>query len=156
MFGWPQVTVFTLGKSLIFLNMELIFTLKEIETAADTFRKAFADEKVFAFHGNMGTGKTTFITAICRSMGVEGPVSSPTFSIINEYNANGCAIYHMDLYRLKNSDEAVEAGVEDVLFSGEICLVEWPEKAPGIFPDNTINVFLELIDPATRKLIVTS
>ncbi|HTE26763.1 tRNA (adenosine(37)-N6)-threonylcarbamoyltransferase complex ATPase subunit type 1 TsaE [Flavitalea sp.] len=135
--------------------MELIFTLEEIENAAQKFRQTFKDDKVFAFHGNMGTGKTTFITAICRSLGVEGPVSSPTFSIINEYNARGCTIYHLDLYRLKNSDEAVEAGVEDVLYSGEICLVEWPERAPGIFPDNTVNVFLELIDPSTRKLIVT-
>ena len=136
--------------------MELIFTLGEIGNAVQTFRQAFADEKVFAFHGKMGAGKTTFISAICRSMGVEGLVSSPTFSIINEYNANGSTIYHLDLYRLKNSDEAVEAGVEDVLYSGEICLVEWPEKATGIFPDKTVNVFLELIDPATRKLIVTS
>jgi tRNA threonylcarbamoyladenosine biosynthesis protein TsaE len=136
--------------------MELIFTLEEIEKAAQRFQQAFTNEKVFAFHGNMGTGKTTFITAICRSMGVEGPVSSPTFSIINEYNANGRTIYHLDLYRLKNIEEAVEAGVEDVLYSGETCLVEWPEKAPGIFPDKTVNVFLELIDPATRKLIVSS
>src|SRR5688572_9296877 len=102
--------------------MELIFTLEEIEKAAQRFQQAFTNEKVFAFHGNMGAGKTTFITAICRSMGVEGPVSSPTFSIINEYNANGRTIYHLDLYRLKNIDEAVDAGVEDVLYSGEICL----------------------------------
>jgi tRNA threonylcarbamoyladenosine biosynthesis protein TsaE len=136
--------------------MELIFTLEEIEQAARKFQQAFADEKVFAFHGNMGAGKTTFITALCRVIGVEGPVSSPTFSIINEYNARGRTIYHLDLYRLKNSDEAVQAGVEDVLYSGAICLVEWPEQAPGIFPDQTVNVFLELIDPATRKLIVTS
>jgi tRNA threonylcarbamoyladenosine biosynthesis protein TsaE len=136
--------------------MELIFTLDDIEKAALTFRQAFKDEKVFAFHGNMGAGKTTFITTLCRVMGVEGTVSSPTFSIINEYNAHGRIIYHLDLYRLKNNEEAIQAGVEDVLYSGEICLVEWPEQAAEIFPDNTVNVFLELIDPATRKIMVTS
>ena len=83
--------------------MELIFTLEEVEAAAGTFRLAFADDKVFAFHGNMGTGKTTFITALCRSLGVAGAVSSPTFSIINEYVARGRTIYHLDLYQARTT-----------------------------------------------------
>ena len=136
--------------------MELIFTLDEIDEAARTFHQSFLDKKVFAFHGKMGAGKTTFITTLCRVLGVKGQVSSPTFSIINEYSSGDGSIYHLDLYRLKNSDEAVQAAVEDVLYSGSVCLVEWPEVAPGIFPDETLNVFLELIDPDTRKLIVTS
>src|SRR5688572_11381050 len=114
--------------------MELILTLDEIDEAARTSHQALVEKKVFAFHGKMGAGKTTVITTLCRVLGVKGPVSSPTFSIINEYSSGYGSIYHLGLYRLKNSEEAVQAGVEDVLYSGSVCLVEWPEVAPGIFP----------------------
>src|SRR5688500_3505643 len=114
--------------------MELIFSLDQIESAASQFLEAFADKKVFAFHGDMGAGKTTFISAVCRLKGVKTTVSSPTFSIIYQYEAGGRKLYHLDLYRLRSNDEAVQAGVEDVLYSGDICLVEWPQKAPDIFP----------------------
>lgn len=111
---------------------------------------------VFAFHGSMGAGKTTLIHALCAEKGVQDVVGSPTFSIINEY-AYTCegtpkAIFHMDLYRLKDEEEARQAGVEDVLYSGHICLVEWPEKAPAIFPDDTVHVFIETIGDKIRKL----
>jgi len=132
-----------------------IFQLTDIAVAASNFYASFRDKRVFAFHGPMGTGKTTFITALCREMGVSGNVSSPTFSIINQYLAGERKIYHLDLYRLRNTGEAIQAGVEDVLYSNDICLVEWPEQAPEIFPDETVNVFLEFIDPVTRKLSVT-
>ena len=135
--------------------MDLIFSLEEIEAAASTFLKTVPEKKVFAFHGEMGAGKTTFITAVCRSLGVDSAISSPTFSIINEYKTGDRRIFHLDLYRLKGAAEAIDAGVEDVLFSGDLCLVEWPEIAPELFPDDTVHVFLRLVDPVRRKLSFT-
>ena len=132
--------------------MELVFHLQDINKAAEAFWHFFPSERIFAFHGNMGAGKTTFIHALCTLRGVTDTVASPTFSIINEYRYAGGKIYHLDLYRLKDEEEALRAGVEDVLYSGEFCLVEWPDRAPGIFPADTVHVWLELVDPETRKI----
>ena len=129
------------------------FNLKNINAAAKALLDAAPDNKVFALHGEMGAGKTTFIHALCEAMGVKDIVTSPTFSIINEYNASdGGIVYHMDLYRLKSNEEAVNAGVEDCLFSGNICLVEWPEKAPEIFPDKTLHIHISVIGDEMRKI----
>ncbi len=133
-------------------GMELTFILNDIQTAAKEFWKQAAEKKVFAFHGEMGAGKTTFIHALCNEKQVTDTVGSPTFSIINEYESDEGIIYHLDLYRLKDKEEAVQAGVEDCLFSGDICLVEWPERAPTVFPDDTIHVYLYVINEETRKL----
>jgi len=133
--------------------MEVNFLLKEIDAAAKTLLAQTGHYKVIAFHGEMGAGKTTFINALCRAMWVEDVVSSPTFSIINQYKTNkGDTVYHMDLYRIKDEKEAMNAGVEDCLYSGNLCLVEWPEKAPGIFPDDTLHVTITSVDDNTRKL----
>lgn len=136
--------------------MEWIFSVETIKGTAAAFLKEAGPATVFAFHGPMGAGKTTFIHALCDVLGVKDVVGSPTFSIINEYRCNVDGkirpLYHMDLYRLRDEEEAQRAGVEDALFSGHICLVEWPEKAPGIFPEHTINVFIELVDNQTRRL----
>ena len=133
--------------------MELIFSLENIHGAAKKTLAATAGYKVFALHGEMGAGKTTFIHALCEAMGVKDPVTSPTFSIINQYNTGvGEAVYHMDLYRIKDENEAVNAGIEDCLFSGNTCLVEWPEKAPGIFPPGTLHMAISSVDTNTRKL----
>lgn len=102
----------------------------------------------------MGAGKTSFIRALCKLKNVKETVGSPTFSIINEYSFPGGLIYHLDLYRLKNEEEAIRAGVEECLTSGEICLVEWPDRAPGIFPEDTLGISLETMDEITRKLRV--
>jgi tRNA threonylcarbamoyladenosine biosynthesis protein TsaE len=102
----------------------------------------------------MGAGKTTFIHALCKAKAVSSTVGSPTFSIINEYSYPNGIIEHIDLYRLKDAREAVGAGVEDILYSGNICLVEWPERMPDLFPENTVNVFLESIDQQIRRLRV--
>lgn len=111
---------------------------------------------MLAFHGAMGAGKTTFIHALCDVKGVKDVVGSPTFSIVNEYifteDQVEKKIYHIDLYRLKDEQEAIQAGVEDCLYSDHICLVEWPEKAPGLFPDNTVHIYIEAVDGQTRKL----
>lgn len=136
--------------------MVLTYSLNETNKAAAEFWEKAENGKVFAFHGEMGAGKTTFIHALCEIKGVKDVISSPTFPIINEYkyDCEGTMrlLFHMDLYRLKDEEEAIRAGVEDCLFSGFICLVEWPEKAPGIFPDNTIHVYLELVDEQTRRI----
>lgn len=132
--------------------MEKTFTLSEINDIAQIFWDSFPDQKVYAFQGNMGAGKTSFIRALCTLKNVKETVGSPTFSIINEYSYPGGLIYHLDLYRLKNEEEAIRAGVEECLTSGEICLVEWPDRAPGIFPDDTLGISLETMDEITRKL----
>ena len=132
--------------------MELIVTLTNIKEQALKFWNLAGEQKVIAFHGGMGSGKTTFIHALCEVKYVSSSISSPTFSIINEYLFPGGSIFHIDLYRLDGEDEAIRAGVEDCLYSHNICLVEWPEKAPGIFPATTLHVTVDFIDNETRRL----
>lgn len=133
--------------------MELNFTLDNITAVANKFIEVTANYTVFALHGDMGAGKTTFVHAVCEAMGIKDNISSPTFSIINQYtNKEGRIVYHIDLYRLKDEEEAIQAGVEDCLYSGNTCFVEWPDRASGIFPDNTLHVTITAIDMITRKL----
>jgi tRNA threonylcarbamoyladenosine biosynthesis protein TsaE len=133
--------------------MELIFTLEEIHKAAQKLLAHIGVHKVFAFNGEMGAGKTTFIHALCEELEVIDTISSPTFSIINQYKTkNGETIYHMDLYRLKDQEEAVNAGVEDCLFSNNICLIEWPDKTPDIFPQDTLRITITILDTNRRKM----
>ncbi len=133
--------------------MEVNFKLEKIQDAALKLLSAAGSHKVIALHGEMGAGKTTFIHALCEAMGVKDVVTSPTFSIINQYKTiKGETIYHIDLYRIKDEQEAANAGVEDCLYSGDICLVEWPEKAPGIFPEDTLHITISSVDDYTRKL----
>lgn len=133
--------------------MEVNFTLEQIQEAAVKFLADTAGYKVFAFNGEMGAGKTTFIHALCEAMKVKDTITSPTFSIINQYNTDDDrAVYHMDLYRVKDENEAIHAGIEDCLYSGDTCFVEWPEKAPGIFPDGTLYISITSVDDYTRKL----
>jgi tRNA threonylcarbamoyladenosine biosynthesis protein TsaE len=134
--------------------VDFTYQLNKIDSAAVWFWQAVDNKKVIAFHGAMGSGKTTFIHALCEVKGVKDVVGSPTFSIINEYCFPGGMIYHVDLYRLKDEQEATRAGVEDCLYSDHICFVEWPEKAPGIFPIDTIRVSIEVVDSQTRHLTI--
>ncbi len=133
--------------------MEITFTLSEINKAASDIFAIAKDKKIWALHGEMGAGKTTFIHALCEYLGVKSAIGSPTYSIINEYQSSkGGTIYHMDWYRLKDEEEALQAGVEDTLLSGNLCLVEWPERAEGLLPDDAIHIYLSLIDENTRAI----
>ncbi len=109
--------------------------------------------KVFAFYGKMGAGKTTFIKALCEVLGVEDVITSPTFAIINEYtDGNGDPIYHFDFYRIKKLEEVYDMGYEDYFYSGNLCLLEWPELIEEILPENVIKVTIEEQPDGTRKL----
>jgi tRNA threonylcarbamoyladenosine biosynthesis protein TsaE len=136
--------------------METEVSLGHLDAFARQFWQYAGEARVFAFHGEMGAGKTTLITALCQFKGVYENMSSPTFSIINEYafqqNEETKTIYHIDLYRLKDEEEVIRAGVEDCLYSGAICLVEWPEIAAHLFDENTVHVYVETAGAATRKL----
>jgi tRNA threonylcarbamoyladenosine biosynthesis protein TsaE len=136
--------------------MEWTFSLKQIRQIATSFWKTTNQATIFAFHGEMGSGKTTFIHALCDVKQVKDVVGSPTFSIINEYayieNEIEKKIFHIDLYRLKDEAEATQAGVEDCLYSGHICLVEWPEKISSLLPPGTIHVYIKVLGEQNRSL----
>ena len=136
--------------------MTLQVSLEELPHLAQQLWSSAEKSRVVAFHGEMGAGKTTLISAICHYKGVKDAVGSPTFSIINEYlfeeEGKPQKIYHIDLYRLKDEEEVRNAGVEDVIYSGNICFVEWPEKAPFLFDDKTVQVYLEAINEEEREV----
>ncbi|RYF96982.1 MAG: tRNA (adenosine(37)-N6)-threonylcarbamoyltransferase complex ATPase subunit type 1 TsaE [Chitinophagaceae bacterium] len=137
--------------------MELIYSLETIAEIATQFWKLNEGVTVFALHGEMGAGKTTLVHALCDAKGVKDVVGSPTFSIINEYafeegNGGEKKIFHIDLYRLQDEEEAIRAGVEDCLYSDHICLVEWPERALSIFPDHTAHIYINVVNSGTRRL----
>ncbi len=132
-------------------------TLEALPEAAKQFVALMGDETVYAFHGEMGAGKTTFIRELCRALGVEEDfTNSPSFSIINEYRSDTTAelIYHFDLYRLENIDEALEIGVEDYFDSGALCLLEWPERIEPLLPDDTVVVDIKVNPDQSRTLTV--
>lgn len=119
-----------------------IESLETIRQAAHAFIAGMDDRTVFAFHGNMGAGKTTFIKAICEELGVEDVINSPTFAIINEYRSDttGELIYHFDFYRINKLSEAEDIGTEDYFYSGALCFIEWPEKIEDLLPGDVVNV----------------
>lgn len=137
--------------------MTLKVSIDELDDFATRFWKQVKNAKLFAFHGEMGAGKTTLITALCKQKGVEDIISSPTFSIINEYRFRDkdnkeIKIYHLDLYRLNSLEEIIQAGVEDCIYSGDICFIEWPEKAPALLDENTVHVYITIIDTLNRQI----
>ena len=130
-----------------------IKSLETIHEVAKEFVKGMGDGKVFAFYGKMGAGKTTFIKALCEVLGVEDVITSPTFAIINEYtDGNGNPIYHFDFYRIKKLEEVYDMGYEDYFYSGNLCLLEWPELIEDILPENVIKVTIDEQPDGTRKL----
>lgn len=112
---------------------------------------AFAKgDKFFIFEGEMAAGKTTFIKSFCEVLGVEDVVSSPTFSIVNEYESPNGSVYHFDFYRLKNIQEAYDIGYEEYFYSGDYCLVEWPSKVEELLPEKYIKVEIEITGDEQR------
>lgn len=137
----------------------IIKDLDSIQAAAGEFISLMGDHTVFAFNGQMGAGKTTFINALAKALGVEDdPTGSPTFAIINEYRSDTTAelIYHFDLYRIENLEQAFDIGIEDYLDSGAVCLIEWPDRIADILPDDTVTVDIRVLDDGQRILTMNS
>ncbi|HXI00129.1 MAG TPA: tRNA (adenosine(37)-N6)-threonylcarbamoyltransferase complex ATPase subunit type 1 TsaE [Sphingobacteriaceae bacterium] len=117
-----------------------VSSLNRLPQVADKLLDYAADERIFLFEGEMGTGKTTFIKTLCDRLNINEVASSPTFSIVNEYSSEKGPIYHFDFYRLKNETEAFDLGYEDYFYSGYYCFIEWPEKIPNLWPEKYISV----------------
>ena len=127
--------------------------IKDIDRAAEEFLRKIGDRKLVAFFAPMGAGKTTFTTAICRALGVTDPVGSPTFAIVNEYmRADGEPMYHFDVYRINKLSEAIDIGLEDYLYSGCLCIMEWPENIEELLPEDTLRVDILVNPDGSRTL----
>ncbi len=132
-------------------------SVEALESAAHDFIAQMGDETVYAFYGEMGAGKTTFINALVRGLGVDSDqTGSPSFAIVNEYRSDTTAelIYHFDLYRLENPEEALDLGIEDYFDSGALCLLEWPERIDALLPDDTVKVEIKVNDDGSRTITV--
>lgn len=130
-------------------------TPEALPEAAEKFMSLMDDRTIYAFTGEMGAGKTTFINALAKALGVEeDPTGSPTFSIVNEYRSDTTAelIYHFDLYRIEDLEQAFDIGIEDYLDSGALCLIEWPDRIADILPDDTVNVEITVNPDGGRTL----
>ena len=132
-----------------------IATLADINRAAELFLKEIGDNNLWAFYGSMGAGKTTFTVALCKALGVtDDSVCSPTFTIVNEYKRkNGSPVFHFDFYRIRHNSEAMNIGLEDYLYSGEICIMEWPENVEDLLPDETIRIRISVGEDLSRDLV---
>ena len=129
--------------------------ISDIDTAAKIFVEKFGDKKIFAFYGEMGAGKTTFIKAVCKSMEVTGTITSPTFSLVNEYKTdNGMTIYHFDFYRIENIEEVYDFGYEDYFYSDKMCFIEWPELVETLLPEDVVEVKISVDDNEQRLISV--
>ena len=134
--------------------MEIVIeNINEIRSAAREFLNIMGDNTVFAFYGSMGAGKTTFIKALCEELGVTETVGSPTFAIINEYkDVKGLPIYHFDFYRINKLEEVYDFGYEDYFYSGNLCLIEWPELVESLLPENTVRISIEELEDGSRMI----
>ncbi len=131
------------------MNQYLCKSLEELKVLAQTLIESHPNDRLFAFRGQMGAGKTTFIKAVCSYLGCSEPVTSPTFAIVNEYQGSAGTIYHFDFYRLKNSAEAINIGFDDYIYSNDYCLMEWPEIVEDIIPKNIVDVTIS-VDESTN------
>jgi len=135
------------------MNKITISSLQELDNAAARFLELAGGNTVIAFSGELGAGKTTFIQAICRNLGIEVEVNSPTFSLVNEYfTPEGNSIFHFDLYRIETPEELFDMGYEEYFYSGSLCLIEWPEKAKKLIPENALWVKIEIGENEARQL----
>lgn len=135
-------------------NKITINGLENIKTAAQEFVEHIGDNKVFAFYGKMGAGKTTFIKAVCECLGVEDTVTSPTFAIVNEYQSTKVdyPIFHFDFYRIKKLEEVYDMGYEDYFYGGGVCFIEWPELIEELLPEDAVKVEIKENEDGTRTV----
>ena len=131
------------------IKIQNIDTIRE---SAREFIQNIGDSKVFAFYGKMGAGKTTFVKAICEELGVEDVITSPTFAIVNEYEANNQSIFHFDFYRIKRLEEVYDMGYEDYFYSGALCFIEWPELIEDLLPEDAVKVTITENADGTRTV----
>lgn len=132
---------------------EIKFGLDSLSVAAEEFIKDIGNFRIFLFDGEMGAGKTTFIAEVCRQLGADDDFGSPTFSLVNEYvDSNGNSIYHFDLYRIDNLKEIMDMGAEEYFNSGNLCLVEWPDRLGELEPEEARKVTISVNPDDTRTL----
>jgi tRNA threonylcarbamoyladenosine biosynthesis protein TsaE len=135
------------------VEVSRLFQLRELAEVAGELLKLAGDRKVWLLNGDLGAGKTTLIKALCTALGVRSGMTSPTFSIINEYHTGaGDPVYHFDFYRLKDENEAFDIGVDEYLDSGRYCFIEWPDKIPSLIPGRHLSIHLRIVEMETRHL----
>ncbi len=135
--------------------MNIIFSIDQLEEVA---QKIISEnpKKVILFHGEMGVGKTTLIKQLCKTLGVTGATSSPTFSLVNEYEADdNQLVYHFDFYRLNKEEEALDMGIDDYLYSSNWCFIEWAEKIPNLIPETHSVITISLLPEGKRSLTLS-
>lgn len=130
------------------------YNLDGIDEVSATILEHTATQRIFLFYGEMGAGKTTLIKALCANLGVREPATSPTFSIVNEYESSCGKVYHFDFYRLKTETEALDMGYEEYFYSGAYCFIEWPEKIPTLLPEHFVRVSIGLAGGEEREISV--
>jgi len=130
-------------------------SVKDLKTLAEDILKKGGNEKVYLLQGDLGSGKTTLVKFFCSSLGVNDGVTSPTFSIVNEYSGNGNPIYHFDFYRIEKEEEAFDLGCEEYFYSGHYCFIEWPEKIPSLLPSHFVEIHLEHKNDNLRTISLT-
>ena len=132
----------------------IIDNIDSIGKAAKEFVAQMGEHTIFAFYGKMGSGKTTFIKAICEELGVEDVITSPTFAIVNEYHTATAdeVIYHFDFYRIKKTEEVYDMGYEEYFYSGDVCFIEWPELIEDLLPDDAVRVSIHEIEDGKREV----
>lgn len=133
-----------------------IASVDELPATAQSLLSFAGSQKIFLFYGNMGAGKTTFIKEFCAQLDVAEAVTSPTFSIVNEYVGSTAHVYHFDFYRLKNQEEALDMGYEEYFYSGNYCLIEWPEKIPDLLPLHYIKISIQVDENQLRRFTFES
>ncbi|WP_158825798.1 tRNA (adenosine(37)-N6)-threonylcarbamoyltransferase complex ATPase subunit type 1 TsaE [Mucilaginibacter lacusdianchii] len=138
------------------MNPQLAQTVNLPVELADTAQNLLdfaGNQKIFLFYGDMGAGKTTFIKALCERLGITDDVTSPTFSIVNEYIGTSAKIYHFDFYRLKNQNEALDMGYEEYFYSDAYCFIEWPEKIPDLLPEHYTKISIQVLNASSRRFV---
>lgn len=133
-----------------------ISTISDLPAASSQILSFLKNHKIVAFYGSMGVGKTTLINALCKTLGVDDIINSPTFSIVNQYDTNdGMTIYHFDFYRINKIEEAFDFGYEDYFYSGNYCFIEWPEKIEALLPEDALKIYMTELEDGSRLINIS-